>query len=81
VYSLHSFQVPSHVILGGALSSLQLETVCYAGMRHSRVGAGGSRLGFFLGDGAGVGKVRWKEGGREGRKEGEFSLSCGELFV
>jgi hypothetical protein len=46
-------------VSSGALSSLQLETVVYACQRFAgpRLG-GGERAGFFLGDGAGVGKGR-----------------------
>ena len=41
------------------LSSLQLEAVAYAGMRHEQTLADGvSVAGFFLGDGPGVGKGR-----------------------
>lgn len=42
----------------GALSAAQLETVVYAGQRHAQSNADGSRCGFFLGDGTGVGKGR-----------------------
>lgn len=42
----------------GQLSSLQLETVLYANMRFNLRLPNGSRAGFFLGDGAGVGKGR-----------------------
>ncbi|KAG0590125.1 hypothetical protein KC19_1G074000 [Ceratodon purpureus] len=55
----------------GALSCLQLETIVYASQRHMQHLADNSRAGFFLGDGAGVGKGRtiagliwenWKRG-------------------
>jgi hypothetical protein len=55
----------------GALSCLQLETIVYASQRHMQHLADSSRAGFFLGDGAGVGKGRtiagliwenWKQG-------------------
>lgn len=42
----------------GALSCLQLETIVYASQRHMQHLADGTRAGFFLGDGAGVGKGR-----------------------
>ena len=42
----------------GLLSSLQLETVVYAGQRHGIFGDDGVRSGFLLGDGAGMGKGR-----------------------
>lgn len=41
-----------------ALSCLQIETLVYACQRHLQHLANGSRAGFFLGDGAGVGKGR-----------------------
>ena len=49
------------IIAGQKLSSLQLEGALYACQRHSRFLPGAStptRHGFFLGDGAGVGKGR-----------------------
>ena len=39
------------------VSALQLESVLYAGQQHAIV-RNGKRLGFFLGDGTGVGKGR-----------------------
>ena len=44
----------------GGLSALQMESVLYACMRYEQrlPGARGERAGFFLGDGAGVGKGR-----------------------
>lgn len=39
------------------LSSLQLEAICYACQRHEQFLSKGQRCGFFIGDGAGVGKV------------------------
>jgi len=46
------------LVRNGALSALQLESVTYACMRHEQRLKDGSRAGFFLGDGAGVGKGR-----------------------
>ena len=43
---------------GGNLSSLQLESVAYAAKRHAQRDRAGCTCGFFLGDGAGVGKGR-----------------------
>ncbi|GJP33081.1 hypothetical protein CLOM_g17646 [Closterium sp. NIES-68] len=45
-------------VAANALSSLQLETICYASQRHRQLLPGNVRAGFFLGDGAGVGKGR-----------------------
>ncbi|XP_073279298.1 protein FORGETTER 1 [Primulina huaijiensis] len=41
-----------------SLSCLQIETLVYASQRHLQHLANGARAGFFLGDGAGVGKGR-----------------------
>uniref|UniRef100_A0A0D6R552 PHD-type domain-containing protein n=1 Tax=Araucaria cunninghamii TaxID=56994 RepID=A0A0D6R552_ARACU len=41
-----------------ALSCLQLETIIYASQRHHQHLEDGMRAGFFIGDGAGVGKGR-----------------------
>ena len=41
-----------------ALSAAQLETVVYAGQRHAQSNSDGTRCGFFIGDGTGVGKGR-----------------------
>lgn len=46
------------VITEGRLSALQLETVALCGARHLQRLRDGRRCGFFLGDGAGVGKGR-----------------------
>lgn len=46
------------VIREGRLSSLQLEFVVYACQQHESLLESGSRRGFFLGDGAGMGKGR-----------------------
>jgi len=50
--------LPSGVVEEGKLSCLQLEGVLYACQRHRVILPNGSRAGFFLGDGAGVGKGR-----------------------
>lgn len=46
------------VINDGVLSDVQLEAVCYAGQSHEQILEDGSRRGFFIGDGTGVGKGR-----------------------
>eukprot|EP00277_Geminigera_cryophila_P001483 CAMPEP_0179412588 /NCGR_PEP_ID=MMETSP0799-20121207/4560_1 /TAXON_ID=46947 /ORGANISM="Geminigera cryophila, Strain CCMP2564" /LENGTH=461 /DNA_ID=CAMNT_0021184833 /DNA_START=177 /DNA_END=1560 /DNA_ORIENTATION=- len=46
------------IIDSAKLSCLQLEGVQYACQRHQLILPGGTRAGFFLGDGAGVGKGR-----------------------
>jgi hypothetical protein len=42
----------------GALSAAQLEAVVYAGQNHAKMRPDGTRRGFFVGDGTGVGKGR-----------------------
>jgi hypothetical protein len=46
------------IIIEGRLSDIQLERVIYAGQRHEQRLPDGSRAGFFVGDGTGVGKGR-----------------------
>jgi len=46
------------IVSDGRLSDIQLERVIYAGQRHEQRLADGSRAGFFVGDGTGVGKGR-----------------------
>jgi hypothetical protein len=46
------------IISEGRLSEIQLERVIYAGQRHEQRLPDGSRAGFFVGDGTGVGKGR-----------------------
>ena len=46
------------IVNEGLLSDIQLERVIYAGQRHEQRLGDGSRAGFFVGDGTGVGKGR-----------------------
>lgn len=46
------------IVSEGKLSDIQLERVIYAGQRHEQRLPDGSRAGFFVGDGTGVGKGR-----------------------
>ncbi|HYX29129.1 MAG TPA: strawberry notch family protein, partial [Pyrinomonadaceae bacterium] len=46
------------IVSEGRLSDIQLERVIYAGQRHKQRLPDGSRAGFFVGDGTGVGKGR-----------------------
>ena len=46
------------LVLDGALSTVQLERICYAGQRHSQRLATGARAAYLLGDGTGFGKGR-----------------------
>jgi len=55
IYSPH---LPEKAIKSGAISIAQLEAVVYAGQAHSEILPNGSRKGYFIGDGTGVGKGR-----------------------
>src|SRR5207237_10257102 len=48
----------TEIVSEGLLSDIQLERVIYAGQRHEQRLPDGSRAGFFVGDGTGVGKGR-----------------------
>ncbi len=50
--------LPENVITEGRLSDAQLEAVLYAGRAFMRKNPDGTRIGFFIGDGTGVGKGR-----------------------
>jgi len=50
--------IASAVVKEGKLSNLQLEAVAYANMCFGKNLEDGSRRGFFIGDGAGIGKGR-----------------------
>lgn len=50
--------LPKSVIEQGMLSLAQLEAVVYAGQAHDQTLPSGERMGFFIGDGTGVGKGR-----------------------
>lgn len=51
-------QLNQSLIDSGALSDAQLENISYAGQAHEQVLPNGSRKGYFIGDGTGVGKGR-----------------------
>lgn len=50
--------LPKELIERGALSLAQLEAVVYAGQAHEHLLPDGTRRGFYIGDGTGVGKGR-----------------------
>lgn len=50
--------LPKSIVTKGLLSDAQLETIVYAGEAHAQDLPDGSRRGFFIGDGTGVGKGR-----------------------
>lgn len=66
--------LPKATISEGKLSDAQLESLVYAGQAHAQKLADGTRRGYFIGDGTGVGKGR-EIGGiildnlRQGRKK------------
>ncbi|XP_055854467.1 protein strawberry notch isoform X7 [Episyrphus balteatus] len=54
----YKLSIPQETIQSGQLSALQLESITYASQAHDHLLADGSRAGFLIGDGAGVGKGR-----------------------
>ncbi|CAB3245582.1 unnamed protein product [Arctia plantaginis] len=54
----YKLSLPDDTIRGGLLSALQLEAVVYASQAHEHLLPDGTRAGFLIGDGAGVGKGR-----------------------
>lgn len=54
----YQLSIPNETINSGLLSALQLESITYASQAHSQLLPDGSRAGFLIGDGAGVGKGR-----------------------
>lgn len=54
----YSLAIPQECIDNGLLSALQLESITYASQAHEQLLPDGSRAGFLIGDGAGVGKGR-----------------------
>lgn len=54
----YNLSIPEEVIDRGLLSALQLEAITYACQQHETILPDGTRAGFLIGDGAGVGKGR-----------------------
>ncbi|XP_017102431.2 protein strawberry notch isoform X1 [Drosophila bipectinata] len=54
----YKLSIPAETINSGQLSALQLESITYASQAHDHLLPDGSRAGFLIGDGAGVGKGR-----------------------
>jgi len=54
----YKVMLPEDTINSGSLSALQLEAVTYACQQHERILPNGSRAGYLIGDGTGVGKGR-----------------------
>jgi len=51
-------KLPQELISSGALSDAQLTNIVYAGQAHEQTLPDGTRKGYFIGDGTGVGKGR-----------------------
>eukprot|EP00939_MAST-03C_sp_MAST-3C-sp1_P001309 g1309.t1 len=82
----YEIKVPMSCITSALLSSLQLESIAYAGQSHGRKLLNGSRAGFFIGDGAGVGKGRQIAGilidnMQQGRAKALWVSVSSDLFV
>ena len=56
--SYYKLSLPEEIIDSGALSAVQLEPIIHACQRHKLRLPDGSRAGFLVGDGAGLGKGR-----------------------
>ncbi|XP_011684968.1 PREDICTED: protein strawberry notch isoform X3 [Wasmannia auropunctata] len=54
----YKLSIPEESIRTGALSALQLESITYTSQQHEHLLPDGTRAGFLIGDGAGVGKGR-----------------------
>ncbi|GFV32748.1 protein strawberry notch homolog 1 [Trichonephila clavipes] len=54
----YKLSIPEETIDRGSLSALQLEAITYACQQHETILPDGTRAGFLIGDGAGVGKGR-----------------------
>lgn len=54
----YKLSIPEETIDRGFLSALQLEAITYACQQHETILPDGTRAGFLIGDGAGVGKGR-----------------------
>lgn len=54
----YRISIPQKTIQEGTLSALQLESITYASQQHEQLLSNGTRAGFLVGDGAGVGKGR-----------------------
>lgn len=54
----YELSIPMDTINSGSLSALQLEAITYTCQQHDHLLPDGSRAGFLIGDGAGVGKGR-----------------------
>ena len=58
----YKLALPDETINSGSLSALQLESITYSCQQHEKKLPDGSRAGYLIGDGAGVGKGRTVSG-------------------
>ncbi|KAA0186991.1 hypothetical protein HAZT_HAZT003034 [Hyalella azteca] len=80
----YRIKMPEETVMKGKLSCLQLETITYVGQKHECFLPDGSRAGFLIGDGAGVGKGRTIAGiiydnYKRKRKKAIWVSSCNDL--
>ncbi len=61
-FYFYQLSLPNETIDKCLLSALQLEAVTYACQQHDQTLPDGSRAGYLIGDGAGVGKGRTVSG-------------------
>ncbi|CAN6455835.1 unnamed protein product [Victoria cruziana] len=54
----YELKIKDQIVKCKSLSCLQIETIIYSCQRHAQHLSSGARAGFFMGDGAGVGKGR-----------------------
>lgn len=77
--------IPQDIITSGKLSDAQLENIIYAGQSHEQMLPNGTRRGYFIGDGTGVGKGRQISGiildnFRQGRQKAVWISRSSNLF-
>lgn len=78
-------KLPEKIIKAGNLSDIQLESIVYAGQAHEEVLPDGTRQGYMIGDGTGVGKGReiagiiW-DNWNQGRKKAVWLTEKATLF-
>lgn len=81
----YQISVPKTAIVNGVFSLPQLEPTVYAGQAHEQFNEDGTRRGFFVGDGTGVGKGRiivsilW-DNWMKGRKKAVWLSKTKNLF-
>lgn len=81
----YSLKLNPKIITDGILSDAQLESVTLQGAAHEQILPSGERMGYFNGDGTGVGKTRQVIGGfldnwNRGRKRGIWVTATSSLL-